>query len=185
VKLIIKIKKIWIFPFLAGLICLIAIFAPSTQYSYDYGDAGYKEFIWIWGLAVWRFYDDGIVVNKGFNISLSSNFSYETFIPGLLVVILLISCIILNLYNVNKLRRGLYQFHDIKKTWIITGAIYFTAAIIYFAGMEIGFTLLSMRISGTPFSFWALRKPQFGAIAPFISGILIFLGIALGIKSDR
>ena len=177
-KEVIKIKNIWILPFLGGLLSLIILIIPATSSYFSNEGYEFARNFWMWGFFYARYYFFEYFKNEtflGFTI-----FSPEIFIPGLIATIFILvsanSCIKTAL----RFRKGERHFSEIKKSWLITGILYIIAPIIYVVGMQIGFSLFQQRIGGSPLNFWQENVPTFAIIAPFISGLLVLVGVILG-----
>ena len=172
-----NIKNIWIFPFLGGLISIIGLFTP-TAFSYFLNeDYELTQYFWMWGLMYGRYYFfENFNTKRLGGISLSP----EIFVPELIATILILVSASSSIKTALHFRKGERNFSEIKKSWIITGILYIIALIIYVVGMQIGYSLYQQRIGGSPLNFWQNYIPNFGIIAPFISGLLVIVGVILG-----
>jgi len=175
---VIELKNIWILPFLGSLISIIGLFTPTAFSTILNEEYELTQYFWMWGLVYGRYY-----FFENFNtkrLGGISIFSPEIFVPGLIATIFILvsarSCIKTAL----RCRKGEKHFSEIKKTWIITGILYIISPIIYVVGMQIGFPVFQQRIGGSQLNFWQNYVPNFGIIAPFISGLLVIVGVILG-----
>ena len=173
-----NVKNIWILPFLGGLLSLIILIIPTTSSYFSNGGSEFTRNFWMWGFfyARWYFFEYFKTETfLGFTI-----FAPEIFVPGLIATIFILasasSCIKTALF----LRKGKRNFSEIKKRWLITGILYIISPIIYMVGMQIGYSLFQQRIGGSPLNFWQENVPTFAIIAPFISGLLVLVGVILG-----
>jgi len=173
-----NIKNIWILPFLGGLLSLIALIIPTASSYFLNEEYELTRYFWLWGLFYGRLYiferfDTEIFIGV-------SIFIPEIFIPALLATILIFvsarSCIKTAL----RFRKGERHFSEIKKSWLITGILYIISPIIYVVGMQIGFNLNQQRSGGSLLNFWQNHVPNFGIIAPLISGLLVLIGVIIG-----
>jgi len=173
-----NIKNIWILPFLGGLLSLITLIIPTASSYFSNEEYEFTQYFWVWGFFYGRYYIFERFDIETFLVVLI--FSPEIFIPGLIATIFILvsanSCIKTAL----RFRKGERHFSEIKKSWIITGILYIIAPIIYVVGMQIGFSLYQQRIGGSPLNFWQNYVPNFSIIAPFISGLLVQVGVVLG-----
>jgi hypothetical protein len=172
------IKNIWILPFLGGLFSLITLIFPTASSSFSNDEYEFTLNFWIWCFFYARYYIFPTVDTEiffGFTI-----FTPEIFIPGLIATIFIIvsarSCVKTALH----FRKGERHFSEIKKSWIITGIFYIITPLVYIVGMQIGYSLIQQRIGGSELNFWQENVPTFGIIAPFISGLLVIVGVILG-----
>jgi hypothetical protein len=179
----VNIKKIWIFPLLGGIIALIGLLTPTAYLTLSFGLVEFNEYDWMWGLVYselldYEFFD--------FDYSFEFNiFAPGIFTLGLVISILILVIAILSMTTAIKFKRLNGYFLEVKKSWIITGILYFAFTIFYIIGMEIGFNLYRLRTMGMPVSFWEDRIPHFGIIAPFISGALVVVGVILGVQIQK
>lgn len=174
----IKIKNIWILPFLGGLLSLIILIIPTASSYFLNEEYELNQYLWMWGLVYGRYY-----FFENFNtkrLGGISIFSPEIFVPGLIATIFILASASSCIKTALRFRRGERNFSEIKKSWIITGILYISSAMIYVVGMQIGFSLYQQRIGGSPLNFWQNNVPNFGIIAPFISGLLVIVGVVLG-----
>ena len=173
-----NIKNIWILPFLGGLLSLIVLIIPTASSYFLSEEYELTRHFWLWGLFYGRLYIfERFDTETFFGLNI---FAPEIFIPALLATILIFvsarSCI----KTARRLRKGERSFSEIKKAWIVAGILYFTSAMIYVVGMQVGFSLYEQRIGGSSVNFWQNYVPNFGIIAPFISGFLVIVGVILG-----
>jgi len=173
-----NVKNIWILPFLGSLISIIGLFTP-TAFSYflnQYHEL--TQYFWMWGLIYGRYY-----FFENFNTKRLGTipiFYPEIFVPGLIATILILSSAVSCIKTALRFRKGQCYFSKVKKSWLITGILYIISVIIYAVGMQIGFPVFQQRFGGSQLSFWLNFAPSFGIIAPFISGLLVIVGVILG-----
>jgi len=173
-----NVKNIWILPFRGSLISIIGLFTP-TAFSYflnEYHEL--TQYFWMWGLIYSRYY-----FFENFNTKRLGGFPIfypEIFVPGLIATILILSSAVSCIKTALRFRKGQCYFSEVKKSWLITGILYIISVIIYAVGMQIGFPVFQQRFGGSPLNFWQNYLPNFGIIAPFISGLLVIVGVILG-----
>jgi hypothetical protein len=175
---VIKIKNIWIFPFLAGLLSLLILIIPTASSYFLNEEYDLTQYFWIWGFVIARYY-----IFETFDTEILggiSIFAPEIFIPGLIATIFILTSASSCIKTALRFRKGERYFSEIKKSWIITGLLYFISPIIYVVGMHVGFPVFQQRIGGSKLNFWQNYVPNFGLIAPLISGFLVLVGVILG-----
>jgi len=173
-----NIKNIWILPFLGGLLSLIILIFPTASYYFSNEGYEFTRNFWMWGFFYARYYFFEYFKNEtflGFTI-----FAPEIFVPGLIATIFILASANSCIKTALRFRKGERHFSEIKKSWLITGILYIISPIIYVVGMQIGFSLNQQRSGGSLLNFWQNHVPNFGIIAPFISGLLVLIGVILG-----
>jgi len=175
---VIKSKNIWILPFLGGLLSLIILIIPTASYYFSNESYEFTQNFWMWGFFYARYYFFEYFKTETFlGVPI---FVPEIFIPGLIATIFILTSAGSCIKTALRFRKGERYFSEIKKTWIITGILYIISPIIYVVGMQIGFSLYQQRFGGSLLNFWQNHIPNFGLIAPFISGLLVIVGVILG-----
>ncbi|MFX1324223.1 MAG: zinc-ribbon domain-containing protein [Promethearchaeota archaeon] len=175
-----SIKSIWILILLAGIIALIGLITPAAHYSFSSVNFDYNENQWMWGLLYYNLFDYNILsYDYGFEFVV---FAPEIFVPGLIITCMLAIVAIISIVSAHNLRVENRSFSGDRRKLITLGILYFSTAVIFIVGMELGFRGYRYRTIGVPISYWENRIPLFGIIAPFISGTLVVAGVIWGIR---
>jgi len=175
---VIKIKNIWILPFLGSLISIIGLYTPTASSYFSNESYEFARAFWMWGFFYARYYFFEYFKTETFRGL--TIFSPEIFVPGLIATIFILTSASSCINTALRFRKGERLFSEIKKSWIITGILYIISPMVYVVGMQIGFSLNQQRIGGSPLNFWQENGPNFGIIAPFISGLLVIVGVIVG-----
>ena len=172
---------IWTIPLIAGILLLISWFTPAAYYK----GIESEEYFWMWGL----WYTDSITSrsNTGFFLlEEPAKYMIPIFLSGIFsAIIILIGSIVL-IISANSIRTGRKTTRDFASTWFGMSIIIFVAAIIYIIGIDITLTNLAEWVmtllppdSYSVPDFWDFYNPGFALIAPFLSGTLVIVGIAV------
>jgi len=173
-----NVRKLWILPFLCGIITIIALLTPTALFLYSSAYGNYTEIQWMWGLLFYDLKDFmSDIYLSGFDFII---YAPGNFIPGVIISIVMLSSAIILIISSNSLRKPSRQFTSIKKFWILSGILQITSGIIYIIAMEIGFNIYKLITIGHFVSFWENRIPSFGIIAPIICGALCIIVVIIG-----
>ena len=160
----------WLFPLFAAICATIAIITPTALF----GSGGIT---WAWWM--WAFTSLGVFGYPPVNIFV---FEMDFFIPSIITT----SVIVLNVVNiivlsVSSRKKKLNSKNFVLKA--VIGAVLFMGIMIYYAFAIASAFSDGLRIEGVPFPpgfrFWFEFTPSFGIILPFISAILLFIGVGM------
>lgn len=179
-------KYYWVFLLTGGIIAIIGLFTPTAYlnirfiYEGDYHE--YDEYLWMWGLFYYNHIETGN--NHDSELKFITDVP-ELFIPGIFSSVILGVTAILIIIVALCIWKGTWNFSTTKYGLIVLGGLFILSAHIYIVGAEMGFAAYKDRTMGVSVSFWEPRIPQFGTIAPFISGGLTLTGILIGKSLPR
>ncbi len=161
---------IWLFPLFAAICAFIAIFIPTAHFA-----SGGTTWDW-W---MWSFSSMGVIGYPPVNV-------FVVEMDFLILSIITTSVMILNVVNliilsVSIRKRKLNSTNFILKA--VISAVLIMGIMIYYAISIASAFRDGLTIEGVPFPpgypFWILFTPSFGIILPFVSAILLFIGVGL------
>lgn len=165
---------IWAFPLIGGIISIIGLFSPSAYWI----EMGFFENYYMCGL--WRANPYGMI-NEFIFQQEPHNLTLPIFIVGFISFLIILICTFTISVSAIVFKKRNKDIEDLKNTWVIFGILFIIAAIFYIMGVEITTNVLIEEThQGTKVSFWEVYNPGFGVIAPFISGALSIVGVAVG-----
>ena len=160
----------WLFPLIAAICATIAIFLPTANFS-----SGGTTWDW-W---MWAFASLGVIGYPPLNVFV---FEMDFFIPSIITTsVVIFNAVFLIVLSVSSRKKKLKTKKFVLKA--VISAVLLMGIMVYYAfGMAIAF-IDGVTIEGTPFPpgipFWVVFTPSFGLILPFISAILLFVGVGL------
>ena len=177
------VRKLWILPFLCGIITILSLLTPSAQYSHTFEGINTIVLLWMWGL----FYYEIKISFLGVHDS-RFEFIYNDpgiFVVGLVISIIFLSSGIINIISSNWIRKASRDFDSIKRFWKFTGAFQIVSIVIYFVATELIFRIFTLSTLGRWVSYWKYLIPSFGIIIPLICGALCLLGVFIGDRYSK
>jgi len=183
------------FPFLAGVIAIIALVCPAAFYSISGSGMGYGILVWMFGLAIYR--------NKGaskvyfLNTPLDQTVDifgteFFGFLSSMLCTFTIAISALILISTAQKVKHGNMDEDKAAKIWAIMAFLIIGASIAWLISVEYYYGLYSANISkGYPsivkhifgsgrtshFGFWAFFSPSFGIFGPFIAAGFALLGV--------
>lgn len=161
---------VWIFPLIAGICAIIAILTPTASYS----SLGISWSWWMWNLSLMTYIGYPPVI---FFLT-----ELDFIIPSIITTIaILLSAVNLFVLSVTTRKRKL----DTKNFILMstTSAVLSICIMIYYAfAMAFAFSdgfFVEGILFPPGYHFWFEFGPSFGIILPYISAILLFIGIGL------
>ena len=160
----------WLFPLFAAICATIAIITPTAHF----GSGGIT---WSWWM--WAFTSLGVLGYPSVNIFV---FEMDFFILSIITTsIMILNVVNMIVLSVSIRKKKLNSNNFVLKA--VIGAVLFMGIMIYYAIAIAAAFSDGLIIEGVPFppgfSFWFEFTPSFGIILPFISAILLFIGVGM------
>ena len=184
------------FPFIAGIIAIIALVCPAAYYSTPSGsNMGYGILVWMFGLVVYR--------NKGqsriywFNTDAGEyvdifGTEFFGFITSMACTAVIAMSAIVFMITAQRVKHGSMGEDKAAKVWAIMAILMIVASItwlisveyyygIYSANIDKGYPAIVKFIFGsgktTQFGFWSFFSPTFGIIGPLLAAAIALIGV--------
>ncbi len=163
-------KNAWIFPFIGGILSIIAVATPASYFNVF----GIAIYTWMWGVSV------GSMGPYGTTTGLLQD-SIGIAVGIICAIIILIAGISM-LWAANRVRKRRKKAYQAFYNWLGTGILSLIVVISWMISVEISFQSYMQQSMGSYYSyysyfhFWGLFQPGFGVIGVFLSGIMGIIG---------
>ena len=186
-------KLFWLFPFISGILCVIAIVIPSGFQDVVYIFTKERTLnFWMWGLWTSSIPYGGM--GAYFNVGNSTFVDLFSLIFGITCAGIILIVGIFVMIMANKMRKNTTLVERHKVLWIISGILILGATIAWM--VQISFVnyynimVILFRWESSPpppewftSSFWTYFKPDFGVIGPLAAGsLLLFSRLFVRVK---
>ena len=188
-------ENVHAFPFIAGVIAIIALVCPAAFYVIPQQDMGYGILVWMFGLAIYRekggskVYFMNIPLDETVDIFGAEFFGFLT--SMVCTATIAIAALIL-IKTAQSVKHGNMDEDKAAKIWAVMALLIIGATIAwiisaeyyygtYSANIDKGYPTIVKHIFGSgstsQFGFWAFFSPSFGIYGAFIAAGIALIGV--------